>query len=997
MATWKLASVLLLSLAGISSAQLQVPATLPGNWTYQHCWSDVGRTIEDAFTSTNNMTIESCLAFCQQGDYPYAGVEYFNQCFCGLQLASGAAQQSDDSSCNTPCNGNSTEPCGGPNRLTLFHNPSILGPQPDTGITNWPYLGCYSEGSNGGRTFPFSPNIDGNSMSGQVCTSACQAAGYILAGTEYSSQCFCGNDTMNGGAPATSGCVMRCSGSDTEICGGGDRLSVYSFMGRWKPDNGGSGSSSSSMASSATATSWTSYGCWQDGPGPRILPQYQAPDNSNMTRESCIQLCSSMNYTISGTEYYRQCFCGNAIYNGGKQAPDESGCQTACSGDSSTMCGGAGYLSIYSEGTPKIFQPPAVKTSGLNGTWEYKGCYTSDNTTTGVHNLPWQLQLPDTNSAELCLGLCAEYGYAAAGLEYGIQCFCGDPWNVVAGGEQQVDESRCSIACSGSPQELCGGQNVHSLYYWNGTQPLYKFNYPTGNDMGAYSFLVGGLVVPLMTMQSITGKVTFLEKFGTGPPNSTGAYELDLTLVDNFDLAWREMHVKSDIFCSAGLILPDKAARQLTVGGWSLESTFGVRLYWPDGSPGVNGTHDWQENANELTLQSGRWYPSAMVMTNGSILVVGGERGSNDIAVPSLEILPYTGSPPVYLDWLERTNPNNLYPFLSVLPSGGIFVQYWNEARILDEVTLQTIKVLPNATGAVTDPLAGRTYPLEGTSVLMPQVAPYTDPLTVMVCGGATTNMVALDNCVSIQPDAANPQWVLERMPSKRVMTCIAPLPDGTYLILNGAQQGVAGFGLASDPNLEAVLYDPGKPVGQRMSIMASTIVARLYHSEAITLLDGRVLVSGSDPEDNKNPEEYRIEVFTPPYLLNSAGSTRPAFTVPANSKDWAYSGQYTVNINSTAVGGAGSGQQKFSLLGAVSSTHGNSMGARTLFPAFSCMGNSCVITAPPSKYIAPPGWYQLFYLVDGVPAVGTYVRIGGDPGNLGNWPAYPDFTVPGV
>ncbi|KXJ84949.1 hypothetical protein Micbo1qcDRAFT_108547, partial [Microdochium bolleyi] len=93
-------------------------------------------------------------------------------------------------------------------------------------------------------------------------------------------------------------------------------------------------SSASSTASSSVASSfpanWTSYGCWQDGPGPRILPQYQAPDNSNMTRESCVQLCTSMNYAVFGTECYCQCFCGNAIYNGGKQAPDKSGCQTQC-------------------------------------------------------------------------------------------------------------------------------------------------------------------------------------------------------------------------------------------------------------------------------------------------------------------------------------------------------------------------------------------------------------------------------------------------------------------------------------------------------------------------------------------------------------------------------------------------------------------------------------------------------------------------------------------
>ena len=58
-------------------------------------------------------------------------------------------------------------------------------------------------------------------------------------------------------------------------------------------------------------------------------------------------------------------------------------------------------------------------------------------------------------------------------------------------------------------------------------------------------------------------------------------------------------------------------------------------------------------------------------------------------------------------------------------------------------------------------------------------------------------------------------------------------LPDGTFMIMNGAQQGVAGFGLAEDPNLTALLYDPSQPIGQRISILNTTIVARLYHSEA--------------------------------------------------------------------------------------------------------------------------------------------------------------------
>lgn len=98
----------------------------------------------------------------------------------------------------------------------------------------------------------------------------------------------------------------------------------------------------------------------------------------------------------------------------------------------------------------------------------------------------------------------------------------------------------------------------------------------------------------------------------------------------------------------------------------------------------------------------------------------------------------------------------------------------------------------------------------------------------------------------------------------------MVPLPDGTIMIMNGALQGVAGFGLATNPNLNALLYDPTQPIGSRFSILNNTIVARLYHSEATLLPDGRVMVSGSDPQTNfpngtvEYPEEFRVEVRLP-------------------------------------------------------------------------------------------------------------------------------------
>lgn len=640
--------------------------------------------------------------------------------------------------------------------------------------------------------------------------------------------------------------------------------------------------------------------------------------------------------------------------------------------------------------------PGVSQNDNLPGNWQYQGCY--EDNINKKHSLTWQNILPGTNSAPTCLNLCAQYGYMAAGMEYGSECYCGDESALVASGSRPLAEEECRIPCSGNLDFMCGGNSRLSYYKWVG-DPLYVWHTPVGADMGSYQFLIGGVVVPLLTTTGINNKVVFLEKSGTGPPNTTGTYELDLAFINDFSKAWRPLHVKTDIFCSGGVTLPDKAGRQLNVGGWSGVSTFGVRLYWPDGSPGVPGVNDWQENHKELALLNGRWYPTAMNMANGSVFIIGGEIGANSAPVPTCEILPRPpGGYAKYLDWLQRTDPNNLYPFTFVLPS-GILVIFYNEARIIDERTFETIKILPNLPGSVNNPYSGRTYPLEGTAVIMPQYPPYNEPLTVLVCGGsAEKDHMGVDNCVSTQPEAPNPTWTIERMPSQRVLVCMCALPDGTYLILNGAYHGVAGFGLGKDPNLNAVLYDPSLPVNRRFSIMATTIVARMYHSEAMLLPDGRVLVSGSDPQDRVNPQEYRVEVFNPPYILS--GAPAPSFTIA--NRDWDY-GQgaiiFIANIPSGNLAGV-----RVSMLAAVSTTHGNSMNQRTLFLTVGCAGPAneatCMLVAPPNEHIAPPGWYQIFVLDGKRPGHSNWIRIGGkiaDAAGIGDWPPFPDFTTPGL
>ena len=59
---------------------------------------------------------------------------------------------------------------------------------------------------------------------------------------------------------------------------------------------------------------------------------------------------------------------------------------------------------------------------------------------------------------------------------------------------------------------------------------------------------------------------------------------------------------------------------------------------------------------------------------------------------------------------------------------------------------------------------AGRNYPMSGAHMPLPHVAPYKTPLEVLICGGSTFGGSALDNCVSVAPEAPRPTWIIERM-----------------------------------------------------------------------------------------------------------------------------------------------------------------------------------------------------------------------------------------
>ena len=110
-------------------------------------------------------------------------------------------------------------------------------------------------------------------------------------------------------------------------------------------------------------------------------------------------------------------------------------------------------------------------------------------------------------------------------------------------------------------------------------------------------------------------------------------------------------------------------------------------------------------------------------------------------------------------------------------------------------------------------------------------------------------------------------------------------LPDRTILAVGG---GVTREASAQthvvDPQggrevFEAEIYDPATNV---WSITAAATIARLYHSVALLLPDGRVVSAGGNPDKGSQVnwlppdllEEMRLEIFSPPYLFKK--NTRP-------------------------------------------------------------------------------------------------------------------------
>ncbi|PWN19324.1 WSC-domain-containing protein [Microstroma glucosiphilum] len=185
--------------------------------------------------------------------------------------------------------------------------------------------GCYEDtGSTGTRSLN-ALSYTNAQMTNEMCANYCGKNNYPFAGTQYSTECFCGYSLP---VTKSNACNMPCGGNSTETCGGSWLLNVTRNADIDVPDAGALGSS------------YNTTGCYAESTNGRIFSSYSFT-SPTMTVGLCASTCSGKGYAYSGTEYATECYCSSWA-----PVTKSTACTMACGGNSAQICGGGNALSV---------------------------------------------------------------------------------------------------------------------------------------------------------------------------------------------------------------------------------------------------------------------------------------------------------------------------------------------------------------------------------------------------------------------------------------------------------------------------------------------------------------------------------------------------------------------------------------------------------------------------------------------------------------------------
>jgi hypothetical protein len=188
-------------------------------------------------------------------------------------------------------------------------------------------------------------------------------------------------------------------------------------------------------------------------------------------------------------------------------------------------------------------------------------------------------------------------------------------------------------------------------------------------------------------------------------------------------------------------------------------------------------------------------------------------------------------------------------------------------------------------------------------------------------------------------------------------------LPDGNVLVTGGGPTTNATD--VTNAILPAELWSP---TTETWTTLAPMSAPRLYHSEAILLPDGRVLISGGGRfnDDTEPTDQFSAEFFEPPYLFKG-----PRPTISSAPSQLVYGQNFTVQTPDAAQ------IASVSLIRYGSATHAINMSQRFIPLSFVTGNGSLTVTAPINSSLAPAGNYMLFLInTSGVPSMAATVHF---------------------
>lgn len=410
--------------------------------------------------------------------------------------------------------------------------------------------------------------------------------------------------------------------------------------------------------------------------------------------------------------------------------------------------------------------------------------------------------------------------------------------------------------------------------------------------------------------------------------------------------------VPYDMFCVGHVTLPD--GKVLLAGG---TLAYPANDAGPTAFKGSNKSYYFDPEDDQFhplaDMAGAHWYPSLTKLANGDIWSAGGidDKAEGTVLTEmfdwsTMQWLPANQVPQTWSFWgtyphMYLLDDGTLFysgghTFGNGLPGTGASLYDWQTAQIWDVPGLR-VKDLRDQAG----------------SVLLP---PAQDQRVMIVGGGNTESGQPATNLVDIiDLSVASPTYVPGPTlpgPGKMYVNLVT-LPDRTVFSANGATYNRAG------DISTAAIYTTAT---NTWASIAPDPVPRNYHSTAILLPDGRVVIFGSNPADNSF--EPRVSIYSPPYLHRG---TRP--TVSGAPEITTYGASFDLAVTGDVVSA--------SLMAPMSATHQTDTNARLVDLPLAGVGGTRTAQIPDNANLLPPGPYMLTVLDStGVPSVASWVWI---------------------